>query len=124
MFSEALREGSKRRPPFTPFLAPRLGESSWALQDPARERASEAEKNRQKGNAVMTSFLNTGQLALVYVRYIIAGELAGGWTKFGGLGALLTNLATELDLSIIRNMETASRFERAQSAAWSYLARE
>ena len=72
----------------------------------------------------MTSFLNAGQLALAFSRYVIAGEIAGAWAKFGGLGALLSNLASTTELSVIQNVETASRFERAQSAAWFHLARE
>ena len=124
MFPEAPHEGPHTTPPYTPFLAPKLGESPWSLQDPARKRAFEAEKNRQKRNAVKTSFLNTGQLAVACLRCIIAGEIVGAWAKFGGLGALLTNLASLVELSVIQNMETASRFERAQSAARPHLARE
>ena len=124
IFSEALYEGSKAIPPYIPFMAPKLWEAPWTLQDPAHKRAAEAERSRQKRNAVKTSFLNTGQLALAYLRYIIAGELSGAWTKFGGLGALLTNLASILELSVLQNMETACRFERTQSAAWPHLARE
>ena len=71
-----------------------------------------------------TSFLNTGQLALAYLRYIIAGELAGAWGKFDGLGAPLSNLASMHDLSVIRNMETACRFERTRGAARPNLAPE
>ena len=37
---------------------------------------------------------------------------------------MLTNLVHLLDLSVIRNKETASRFEKAQSAAWPHSARE
>ena len=44
-------------------------------------------------------------------------------STFSGLRALPTNLAELLELSAIQNMEAASRFERAQSAAWSNLAR-
>ena len=68
--------------------------------------------------------MNTGKLASAYLRYIVAGEVAAARKKFGGLGALLTNLAAFLGLSAIQHLETASRFERAQSAAWSHLARE
>ena len=82
------------------------------------------EKNRKKRNAVQTSFLNTGQLALANLRYIAAGGLAGARTKFGGFGAVLTNLASSLELSVIENVETACRFERAQSAAWPHHGRE
>ena len=77
LFWEALRECSKATPQYTPFLAPRLSEALWPLQYPARERALEAEKNRQHRNDVKTSFLNTGQLALAYLRDIIAEEIAG-----------------------------------------------
>ena len=76
LFSEALREGSKATPPYAPFLAPKLGNFPWALQDPAHKRAAEMEKNRQKRNAAKTSFLNTGHVAIAYLRYIAAGELA------------------------------------------------
>ena len=37
---------------------------------------------------------------------------------------MLTNLASVMELSMLQNMETACRFERAQSAAWTHLARE
>ena len=110
IFSQAMYEGSKAIPPYIPFVAPKLGEAPWTLQDPAHKRAAETERSRQTRNAVKTSFLNTGQLALSYLRYIIAGELTGAWTKFGGLGALLTNLASILELSVLQNMETACRF--------------
>ena len=68
--------------------------------------------------------MNTGQPALAYLRYIIAGELAGAWAEFGGLGAMLANLASVMELPVLQNMETACRFERAQNAAWTHLARE
>ena len=70
-------------------------------------------KSRETRNAVKTSFLDIGRLALAHLRYIIAGELAGARAKSGGLGALLTNLASAIELSVIQNMETASRFERS-----------
>ena len=124
IFSQALYEGGKPALPYIPFVAPKLREAPWALQDPARKRAIEAEKARQKRNSAKTSFLDTGKLALAYLRYIISGDLAGAWTKFGGLGALLTNLASAMELSMLQNMETACRFERAQGAAWNHLARE
>ena len=53
-----------------------------------------------------------------------AGELAGAWAEFGGIGAILTNSAHLLELSGAHFMVTASRFECAQGAAWARLARE
>ena len=68
--------------------------------------------------------MNAGQLALSYLRYIIAGEAAGAWEAYVGLGATLARLAHILKLSVAQNMEIAYRFERAQSLRWSQLARE
>ena len=88
LIPEALREGSKAAPSYTPLLAPKSGEAPWAIQDPAHGRAYEGEKSRQRRNDVETSYLNTRHLELAYLRYIVAGEIAGAWEKCGGLGAL------------------------------------
>ena len=61
-----------------------------------------------------TSSLFAGQLAMGYVRYIGPGEVSGSRGKLGGMGAMPTDLAHLLELSILRNMETAPRFEEAQ----------
>ena len=52
-----------------------------------------------------TSFQNAGQLALSYLCYIVGGEIAGDWEKFGGSGALIANLAHLLDLSVAQNAD-------------------
>ena len=54
---------------------------------------------------------------------MVAGEIAGAWGNFGGFAPLDSNLAHSLELPIARNLETASRSERAQSSAWSHSAR-
>ena len=77
LFPEALREGSQAAPPYAAVLDPKSGEYLWATQDPARGRANEAEKNRQRRNDVKTRFLSTGQLAFAFLRYVIAGEIGG-----------------------------------------------
>ena len=63
-------------------------------------------------------------MALSSLRHIAAGEIAGAWDKFEGFGDLLTGLALFLELPILQNIVTASRYARAQSSAWSHLARE
>ena len=55
------------------------------------------------------------------MRYSVAGEIVGAWGNLGGLGEMFTNLAHLLELSVARNMEAASRFDKAQSAAWPHL---
>ena len=59
-----------------------------------------------------------------YLGYIMAGGVAGSWKNLGGLAATLTILAHLLELSVIRNMETAARAEKAQSTARPHLVRE
>ena len=123
LFSEELRNGKRALPPYTPFLPPKLNEAPWVAQDPDYKRACENEKLRQQRNGVKTLFMNSPQLSLAYLRYIIAGEVAGAWDAFGGMGAMLSHLAHLHKLSVTQNMETSFRFERAQSTKWSQLAR-
>ena len=82
LLSDALHGGGEACPPSVPFLPPKLGEAPWAPQDPASRRADEAQKARQRRNELKTSFWNTGQLALPYSRYSVAGELAEAWGNF------------------------------------------
>ena len=46
-------------------------------QDPASKRAADAEEARRRRSGAETRFLDTGQLALAYLRYVVAGETAG-----------------------------------------------
>ena len=124
LFPAALRGGGKSCPPYAPFFPPKMGEAPWAPQGPAFKRAAGAGKARQQRDDVKTSFLNSGQLALSDMRYFVAREIAGDWGHFGALGAFFANLAHFMEISIIENMGTVSRFERAQSASWSHLVRE
>ena len=91
--------------------------------DPDYKRACENGKTRQQRNGVQTRFANCPQLALSYLRYIIAGEAAGAWKAFGGMGAMLSHLAHLQKVAMTQNAETSFRFERAQSAKSSQLAR-
>ena len=84
----------------------------------------ESEKGRRRRNGPQTAFPNSGHPDLFYLRFIIAGELDTSWSKFGLLGAKPTDLAQLLELSAPRNMETASRREKLQSAARAHLACE
>ena len=83
----------------------RLREVPWAPQDPLRRRAFGTEHARQERNGARVPF----QLALHYLRFIIAGGVADAWAKFGGLGVTLSNLAHIAELSVARDLETASR---------------
>ena len=123
LFCEALREGGQAGPAYIPFSPPKLPDAPGSPQDAGSKRAQDGEKLRQRRNYVKTSCQIAGQLALSYLRYIVAGEVAGTWVNFGGFGAILTNLAHVAYPSVFRSVETASRADQSQGSAWSQLAR-
>ena len=98
--SVALYEGIRACPPYIPPARPQLFDAPWATQGPARERAAAGGEVRQRISSVKTGLSDTGQPAHAYLRYVVAGEIAGARAKFGGPGAMLTNLAH------LQNMET------------------
>ena len=104
-------------------MLPKLNEAPCVAQDPDYKRARENDKLRQQRNGAKKLFMNGPQLPLMHLRYIIAGEVAGGWGASGGMGAMLSHLAHLHTLEMTQNAETSFRFERAQSAKWSQLAR-
>ena len=62
-----------------------------------------------------TCLLHAGQLASSFLRHIIAGEVAGAWQQVGGMRNMLTNLVRPLELLVIQNKETTSRFEKSST---------
>ena len=120
---EELRNGKRALAPFAPFLLPKLNEAPRVAQDPDCKRACENEKLRQQRNGVQTLFMNSQQLTLPYLRYIIAGEVAGAWEASGGMGAMLSHLVHLQKVAMTQNVGTSFRFERARSAKWSQLTR-
>ena len=85
-------------------------------------KAAELEKELQRRKSAKTSFLDLRLLALRYLRYVVASEVAGARKNFGGRGGMPTNLAFILEPPLIPNVETASKFERAQSTARAHVA--
>ena len=124
VFGEALFVGNRACPPYIPSAPPKLADAPRALRYPARKRFARLYGARQRRIPAGASFLGTWQLARAYLHYLAAGKIAGAWAEFGGLGAMLTNLANILEPSVGQNMETASRFGRAQNPAMAHLPRE
>ena len=93
LLSEALRDGRAACSPYTHFLTPKIADALWAPQDPIRRRAVEPERHCRRRNSAETAFLNTGQLALHYLRYIVAGEITLAWEALGGMTAIPPNHA-------------------------------
>ena len=120
MYSAVLHGAMMAEPLFPAFLQPMLDEVPWAPRNAARNRANELAKARRKQKPARTPFLNSAQLALHFLRYIMTGDVAGAWQNIGGMGAALAHL---MELSIRQNMETARRYEKAQHASRAHIAR-
>ena len=108
-----------------PSPKPCLFPISYVLLPPKTQLVKEllTPSARKRRNGVTTSFLKTGQPTCPLLRCVVAGEVAGARGNCGGFGASLANLAHLLELAAIREIETASRFGRAQSPAPSRPAR-
>ena len=101
-FSAALREAEGADPAYIPFLALTIHEAPRDLQDSLRRLADNAERSRHRRNGAKTAFFNTDQLALNYLRFLIAGERAGAWSTSCGIGALLSDLALLTEPSVVQ----------------------
>ena len=104
----ALYEKNRAWPSYSPFAPPELGAGPWALRHPAHERATDAERPTKKK-------LGRGE-PLGRGAACQGGEISGVWAKFGGFGALPTDLAHLLDLSVARDMGAAPQYGRTRQA--------
>ena len=93
------------------------------MKGPAHRRGAVTVGALQRKNSAVTGFLDPGRPAVAYLRYVLADEIAGARTKFGGLGAMPADIAHRPRLSAVQSMETTCRFERVRSAEWAHAAR-
>ena len=112
LFSAAFYEGRAAEPPNIPFFASGFHEAPLAPQDPVCHRSCKAERSREKQNGERTPCLNARQLALQSRRFIVARQVADALSKFGGMGAKLTNLVRSVELSVAQNIKTAPRYKK------------
>lgn len=50
---------------------------------------------------------------LIYLRFVLAGYLAGAWENFGGLSAQLTQLGALLSIATTENAMTSMAYGRS-----------
>ena len=93
-------------------MVPKPHEPPWASTDPIYVGAFEEDRLRRRRRGVRTPFLNAGQLALRFFRPIPPAKVAGAWGQFRGLGATHPSMAQIAELSIVRNTEAVSRYEK------------
>lgn len=84
----------------------------------------QAAEAKQKRCGVKESYPSLARLILAYLRAIVAGEVAGAWEKFRGLGAQLNSMAEVVEVALKTNQETAARLITEQNQEWQQLARD
>ena len=82
------------------------------------KRAVAAAEAKQKKFGVKESYPSLPQLESAQLRATVAGEIAGAWEEFGGLGAQLTNLAEVMEAVLKTNQETAATLIHEQNQEW------
>ena len=92
-FTKMEREDGSTEPPVFPHPAPRLGAERWSLPDAELERAAGHDAAQREKFRVARPYPSSAHLVFSQMRFIMAGELAGAWASFGGIGAQWTDLA-------------------------------
>ena len=122
-FSKEFYEASKKEPPYTPFVIPKLREKPWHVPLRSHERAAKfwrggiAHKGRDPSQQVSL------QAWMLYIlRFILTGDLCNAWKEFGGLAAQLSFLSIVLHLGVAENAAFAISYDhevclRAQRVA-------
>ena len=121
-FTKMKFEAAALAPPYTPYPAPKLVERPWTPNGADAIRAAATAGAKQRMFGAKESYPPLPQLVLAQPRAMVAGEIAGAWGKFGGLGSQLTNLAEVMAVAP-KNQETAAKLTHEQNQEWQQLAR-
>ena len=113
-FTIEMTRGQNEVPPYHPFVTGQLHENPWTPADPSFVRAHSNWKKLQETHKRPNGQLMAFQaFVLSYLRFVLAGDLAGAWTHFGGLCAQMTHLGTLLTIATIDNAMIAMAYDRA-----------
>ena len=123
-FTKLRFEAAAVVPPYTPYPAPKLMDAPWAPKGADVKRAAQAAETKQRKFGAEESYPSLARLTLAHLRAIVAGEVAGAYEKFGGLGAQLNNMAEGMEIALKTNQETAARLIYEQNQEWQQLARD
>ena len=123
-FTKLIYEAAATEPPYFPYPAPDLRKEPWTPHGLDINRAIEAEAAKQKKYGVKKPYMRADHLVLAMVRFIMAGEVAGAWDKFGGFSLQIQNLLAITEISIKHNQEVAWKFLNEQLRELQMLARD
>ena len=112
-FTIELTRGENETPTYTPFVTGDLAADPWIPSDPLFKRAHDQWKKMQTTHKRPSDQPMSFQLfVLTYLRFVLAGDLAGAWDKFGGLAAQLTHLGTLLSIAATESALTAMTYDK------------
>ena len=111
-FSLEIARGKLLSPPVFPYVVPDLSKKPWAVQEPAHTSALESwQKLQQSHKRPGTQDLSINQWFLYNLRYVLAGDLAGAWSPFGGLAAQMNHIGIVLDLAVTEHSGVALSYD-------------
>ena len=109
-----LARGMAKVPAYTPFIVPDVAVSPWAIT--AREHVAAVVRWRGNSRQAKREENSTAipmQAWLLYqLRFIIAADLAGAWSGFGGMAAQLNHLSIVMNISIVESASVALSYDR------------
>ena len=92
----------------SPYVVPDMSKKPWAVQQPAHTSALEEWPKLQKSHKRPgCQSLSINQWFPCNLRYILAGDLAGAWSPFGGMAARLNHVGIVLDLAVTEHAGVA-----------------
>ena len=109
-----LARGMAKVPAYTPFIVPDISASPWAIT--AKEHVAAVVRwrgNSRQGKKDENSSAIPMQAWLLYqLRFLVAADLAGAWSAFGGLAAQLNHLSIVMNMSIVDSATVALAYDR------------
>ena len=109
-----LARGMAKVPAYTPFIVPDVSASPWAIT--AKEHVAAVVRwrgNSRQGKLDANSTAIPMQAWLLYqLRFIVAADLAGAWSAFGGMAAQLNHLSIVINMSVVDSATVALAYDR------------
>ena len=124
-FTVELTKAKQKRPAYKPYVVPDLSKEPWRPFYPAHAKALETwralNNSHKKPSPLDLSF----QTWVFYnLRFLLAGDLTGAWTPFGGMSAQLSHLGLLLNMSVIENATIAMTYSKLFREQAAHLARQ
>ena len=112
-----MARGAREAPPYIPIVAVLLTDRPWMPSEPSFTRSHDNWKQLQTTHKRPCSQPPSFQtFVLNYLRFVLAGDLAAAWAKFGGLSAQLAHFGAILSISATETASIAISYGRSVRA--------